>query len=234
MCEEVLKKGPRKGEICGKTVYTGADTRCWGHSEIGRQHKTVNGRRWQEMHPEYYRSEEYLERRKTYLAQYTAQNKERIRIRQMEYRQANLEKVREIERVSRKKHRQQRQERENDRCRNDPQVHVRKCLRMRLGQALRKSGTQKTIRTMDLIGTDIKALMNYIESLWQPGMSWDNYGSLADGSKPTDQVWHIDHILPCASFNLLDPEEQKKCFHYTNLQPLWAKDNLNKGATWRP
>lgn len=44
--------------------------------------------------------------------------------------------------------------------------------------------------------------------------------------------WHIDHIKPCASFDLTDPEEQKECFHYTNLQPLWAKDNLNKGAKY--
>ena len=48
-------------------------------------------------------------------------------------------------------------------------------------------------------------------------MNWDNYGQ-----------WHIDHIRPCASFNLLDPIEQKICFHYTNLQPLWAEDNLKK------
>ena len=43
---------------------------------------------------------------------------------------------------------------------------------------------------------------------------------------------HIDHIRPCASFNLNDPSQQKICFHYTNLQPLWAKDNLRKGTKW--
>ena len=53
------------------------------------------------------------------------------------------------------------------------------------------------------------------------GMSWENYGK-----------WHIDHIKPCASFNLLEEDEQKKCFHYTNLQPLWAKDNLKKGGKY--
>ena len=50
-------------------------------------------------------------------------------------------------------------------------------------------------------------------------MSWKNHGKYG---------WHIDHIKPCSKFNLIDPTEQKKCFHYTNLQPLWAKDNLTK------
>ena len=48
-------------------------------------------------------------------------------------------------------------------------------------------------------------------------MSWSNRGE-----------WHIDHIIPCSSFNLLDEKEQEKCFHYTNLQPLWAAENLSK------
>ena len=49
------------------------------------------------------------------------------------------------------------------------------------------------------------------------GMTWDNYGE-----------WHIDHIKPCSSFNMLIEEERKRCFHYTNLQPLWAIDNIKK------
>ena len=58
----------------------------------------------------------------------------------------------------------------------------------------------------------------WIESQFVDGMSWDNHGE-----------WHIDHIRPCASFDLTDPEQQKECFNYKNLQPLWAKDNLSKG-----
>ena len=50
-------------------------------------------------------------------------------------------------------------------------------------------------------------------------MTWDNYGE-----------WHIDHIKPCCGFDLTDFEQQKKCFHYTNLQPLWAKDNITKNG----
>jgi len=52
-------------------------------------------------------------------------------------------------------------------------------------------------------------------------MTWENHGE-----------WHIDHIKPCSLFNLLNEDEQKKCFHYTNLQPLWASENLSKGCKY--
>lgn len=63
----------------------------------------------------------------------------------------------------------------------------------------------------------------YLESLFQPGMVWENYGN--DG-------WHIDHVRPLSSFDLLDPVQFSQACHYTNLQPLWAKDNLSKGNKW--
>ena len=66
---------------------------------------------------------------------------------------------------------------------------------------------------------NIESYKKYLEAKFQNGMDWTNYGE-----------WHIDHIIPCAKFNLTNPEEQKKCFHYTNTQPLWAKDNLSKGS----
>ena len=53
-------------------------------------------------------------------------------------------------------------------------------------------------------------------------MSWDNYGK-----------WHIDHVRPCSSFDLTDAKQQEECFHYTNLQPLWAAENLQKGSKWQ-
>ena len=56
-------------------------------------------------------------------------------------------------------------------------------------------------------------------------MTWENH---------TPTGWHVDHIIPCAAFDLSKPEEQRKCFHYTNLQPLWAIDNIRKGATYTP
>ena len=72
---------------------------------------------------------------------------------------------------------------------------------------------------MELTGCTLEELKEHLASKFTEGMTFENYGK-----------WHIDHILPCASFDLLLPEEQPKCFHYTNLQPLWAIDNMKKGA----
>ena len=73
--------------------------------------------------------------------------------------------------------------------------------------------------SFDFIGCSIDELKEHLSSQFTEGMSWENYGE-----------WHIDHIKPCASFDLSILEEQQKCFHYSNLKPLWALDNLKKGA----
>jgi len=78
-------------------------------------------------------------------------------------------------------------------------------------------GCYKAKCTIKLIGCDVKELKSHLEKQFTDGMNWENYGK-----------WHIDHIIPCASFDLTDPQQQKKYFHYSNLQPLWAVDNIRK------
>ena len=68
-----------------------------------------------------------------------------------------------------------------------------------------------------LIGCDKEALCQHIEQQMREGMAWDNYGS-----------WHIDHKQPVSSFDLSQLTEQRACFHYSNLQPLWGHENLKK------
>lgn len=80
-------------------------------------------------------------------------------------------------------------------------------------------GQQKPARTMELVGCSVAFLRSHLESLFQPGMTWENQGA-----------WHVDHKLPLASFNLQDPEQLRAACHWSNLQPLWAGDNLRKGA----
>jgi hypothetical protein len=76
-------------------------------------------------------------------------------------------------------------------------------------------------KTFDLLGCNISEAKEHLEKQFKEGMIWENHGT---------HGWHIDHIIPCASFDLTYPEQQKKCFHYTNLQPLWAKENMSKGS----
>jgi hypothetical protein len=97
----------------------------------------------------------------------------------------------------------------------DPKYRAMMALHCRLYMAVK----EKTGKTMELTGCSKEELTTHLESKFTEGMTWENYGK-----------WHIDHIRPCASFNLEEPEEQKKCFHWTNLQPLWALDNIRKGA----
>ena len=97
-------------------------------------------------------------------------------------------------------------------------------LRSRVYVALNNKGIKKTKSTEELIGCDIEFLKKYIEEQFEEGMSWENHGW---------KTWHIDHIKPCAAFDdLNDEEQQKECFHYSNMQPMWAKDNLKKGARY--
>lgn len=90
-------------------------------------------------------------------------------------------------------------------------------LRTRISNVL--SGRTKAASTEKLLGCSIKDFKIYLESKFEPGMSLDNYGP----------VWHVDHIMPCALFDLSKPEHQRRCFHFSNLQPLFGPENLKKG-----
>ena len=75
----------------------------------------------------------------------------------------------------------------------------------------------KSGASIKLLGCSIEYFRQYMEAQFEEGMEWDNLGE-----------WHIDHRRPCSSFDLNKPEEQRMCFHYTNLQPLWAAENIGK------
>lgn len=84
---------------------------------------------------------------------------------------------------------------------------------------MRLKKNRKTGSAVRDLGCSIKELKQRLESQFQPGMTWDNYGV----------YWHIDHIVPLASFNLTNREELLKACHFSNLQPLTVRENLKKG-----
>ena len=110
---------------------------------------------------------------------------------------------------------------EKERRKTDSCFRIANNLRGRLRLALKSQRTSKKNNTLKYIGCDKKFLRTYLESKFTNGMSWDNYG-----------LWHIDHIKPISLFNLSIEEEIYKSMHYSNLQPLWAIDNLRKNAKY--
>ena len=93
---------------------------------------------------------------------------------------------------------------------------IKKGLRSRMWQVLKLQKKSKS--TMELTGCTLEELKKHLENKFEDGMNWENYG-----------VWHLDHIIPCANFDLSKPEQQQICFHYTNLQPMWGEHNMKKG-----
>jgi Prasinovirus endonuclease VII len=148
-------------------------------------------------------------------------NREKSREISSRYRKENPEKIRESYKVWAKLNRNYLREKDRIKRATDPQFRLRKNLSRRIREKL-GAGGKKSVKTMSLIGCSIDHLRLWLTFYFQPGMSWSNYG----------KVWHIDHIKPCARFQLSDPKQQKICFHYTNLQPLFAEDNLRKGARY--
>jgi hypothetical protein len=102
--------------------------------------------------------------------------------------------------------------------RSCPAILIKYRLRSRINRVLR--GKLKSAPTLTLLGCSLEQFKSHLESQFTRGMNWNNYGS----------AWHIDHKEPCSSFDLSKPIEQRRCFHYSNLQPLGAKENRCKHA----
>jgi hypothetical protein len=156
--------------------------------------------------------------------QYYTENREIILARDKQYAELHKEQKKKYNRDYQKKNKDKIRIKANEtrrlRLKTDINYKVAEYLRTRTRAALNKN--YKSSHTLEMLGCSIEELKNHLESQFTEGMSWDNYGL---------RGWHIDHIKPCCSFDLSKPEEQQKCFRYTNLQPLWWYDNLDKRLT---
>ncbi len=110
--------------------------------------------------------------------------------------------------------------RRNRLARGDTAGKVRQALSGRIRDALRRKGVVKTFTTLRYIGCTTACLRNHLQSQFTEGMSWSDYGVFG---------WHVDHIIPCAAFDLTREDHQMVCFNYRNLRPLWHHDNNKKG-----
>jgi len=212
MSEETKKEKRRAYMRRYLKAWRNSDKRRKYEREWKQQYKLKNPEQVKEKRRDRYHREkknpEWLERHKEYMRQY-----------QRKWRKDNP--------VYSKKHREQMRgwyQKNGKRVREIrySKLHERiaAMLRSRINQALRAKA-KKSAHTIELVGTTVVRLKEHLEKQFKPGMTWENHGL---------RGWHCDHIKPIASFDLTDPEEQKKAFHYTNLQPLWAKENLQKSS----
>jgi hypothetical protein len=115
---------------------------------------------------------------------------------------------------------------------NDINYRLISNLRGRINYAVKQNS--KSDHTKILIGCTIPFLKKHLKSNFQGDMSWDNYGKEKnENGEIISHGWEIDHIKPCSLFDMSKPEEQRKCFNWRNLQPLWKNDNGSKSNNYK-
>ena len=169
-----------------------------------------------------YRSRPHVKARMAkYIREYWKKNKEKIEIKKKAYAEKNKEYLRkkksEYGKINRKNIRAKARKRVREYLKSRPQFKLREYLRNRVREVIKKQKGYKSNNTFKLLGCSPDKLRSHLEKLFKPKMSWNNYGK-----------WHVDHIVPCSKFDLTDINQQRICFNYKNLQPLWARENIIK------
>jgi hypothetical protein len=152
---------------------------------------------------------------KNWKSQHDKENKEKLK----EYRKEYYSKEDKIE---------MRRSRTKKWLNSNPSAKMAQVLRHRLRTALKDQDTEKRESISELLGCSFDDFIKYIESKWESGMSWDNYGAWVHGEPPK---WNLDHVRPCASYNLEILSEQRNCFNYKNIRPIWGNENYQKRDT---
>lgn len=147
-------------------------------------------------------------------------NKEKYAIKNKKYHEAEDKKAEAIRKrawylKNRVKFNERKRELHNIRYAEDPAYKLKFLLRSRMRTAIKKN--YKVGSAVKDMGCTAEEAVRYLASRFSEGMTWENHGK-----------WHIDHIIPLSSFNLLDRNEYLKAVHHTNLQPLWAEENMKK------
>lgn len=180
-------------------------------------------RKWREANPDYQKLYSQTEKSKEYHRQYYREHAQEYKDRKQQWRADNPER----ESNARREYIEENREAINEyhrawkakRAAEDPQYKLKTNISRRIRYELHTLNKgRKTSRTVDYIGCSIEDLKSHLEKQFIPEMSWDNYGTL----------WHIDHRIPCAAWDLTNEFESQCCWNYRNLQPLLARDNHRK------
>ena len=163
--------------------------------------------------------------RKQNCRKYREEHKDELKEYKRNWDKENFEYISELNRKwvkdNPERSRQHKRKYEDRMMATHPGFAIRKRLKCRLKKLLTNLNVKKSLSTLELCGCSIDKLKEHIESQFTEGMSWEEFNN---------SRIHIDHRTPCCSYDLTKEDEQRKCFHYTNLQPLWAEDNLSKAT----
>lgn len=157
------------------------------------------------------------EKKQEYQKEYYLKNKKKAKELAKEYYKNNKNDIKQYKKIYKQNNRDKINERARNYRNNNVNAKIAALTRTRIRETLKLNNARKSNSSVKLLGCSIDFLREYLESKFTIGMSWETHGLYG---------WHIDHIVPCISFNLSDPEQQKLCFHYTNLQPLWATKEI--------
>ena len=150
-------------------------------------------------------------------SEYQRENADQCRQTKTRFRERHKDRLKEANQRYNKIARERRPDYEKNRAAKDPLFNLSRRVRSRIREALRDRRIKKSRKAVDTIGCGWGELRDHLESRFTEGMSWSNMA-----------LWHVDHVLPL-SLAKTESEVMELC-HFTNLQPLWAKDNLSKGA----
>jgi len=159
---------------------------------------------------------ENMDKIKHNIKKYYYENNEKIKERKKEYNEKNKEKNREYLKIWRKNNLKKTNEYHNSRKKTDPLFKLSHIVRCRIYSFMKTKNITKRNKTFEIIGCTPQELKEHIEKKFTEGMCWEKIG----------EYIHIDHIIPLSSAKT--EEEIYNLCHYTNLQPLWAEDNLKK------
>lgn len=196
-------------------------TKYYANKNICKSCSVLKSRAWNLANPERHRATKRTSSRKNKekIAEnnknYYWENKEHLNAQNKQWRLDNPDKTK----AAKEKFNVNNPDYEKNRRRTNPQRRISTNLRNRLNCALR--GASKVGSAVTDLGCSREFLLEYIESLWQPGMSWENYGQRGN-------VWNLDHIKPLSSFNLENRTEFLEACHYSNIRPMWASENYSK------
>ena len=191
------KTGMSRPTILRILKDNGVDMKPSGRRNIGG--KLIADKRWRDKNKEYISNKS-----KTWYEE----NKEHRKVYIKEYREKNVDKIRETKRNY-----------ESNRKARDPLYKLISNFRTAIYQVLKECNVEKNKHYFNILQYTPEDLISHLELQFKDTMSWDNYGE-----------WHVDHILPITYFNIMEmgDKEFMKCWSLDNLQPMWGKENIRK------